>query len=513
MTANRLRVTGGIRRNSDGNTILTIIGKNRHDRFVRKQWIARSILDLDPDRQLGKSVRLVILFVLMVLPFSRIFLGLAEAIAGGAPMAYLAVLPVLTAMIALGYRIPPRGVGDPESDWILAAVFGGLGLFLRHLMSNRFPTLSGLWHLPMVGAVLWAACLAAILFGVRRVMQTWALWVFAVVTATPLPYLLCTAAMGGGPLAIAAVTGALGGVAVILAGRLSPLGWRLGTGAACAVFGAGAGVAIAGTSVESSNSSSLVLVLLAGGVFPVAGFVVLQRRAAMPESLPVFSLPRRSPMSLVALCVGAALVFVLNEPFGKAPAAPAVADANWVERLGLPTTQSFPFIKGFLGPETGFVRHPVRSLPGSPEAAVDVITADNLETLRTYSDAIWYPATVPPNYRRIGIGNPAITDARAAATDSSLATSAHALDWYVVSWTWQTSSSYQQIFVVVNQTWTSQEAPPVAGPLSLRANVIGPALWLARQQADPSTKVDRVVVARAQQIIDRILNAGRPRHG
>lgn len=455
----------------------------------------------------------MILFVLMVLPFSGIFLGVAQAIAGGSPMAYLAVLPVLTAMIALGYRMPPTGVGDPESDWILAAVFGGLGLFLRHLMSNRFPTLSGLWHLPMVGAVLWAACLAAILFGVRRVMQTWALWVFAVVTATPLPYLLCTAAVGGGPLATAAVTGVVGGVAVVLAGRLSPLGWRLGTGAACAALSAGAGLAIVGTSAQSVSSSSLVLVLIAGGVIPVSGFVVLQRRAIMPDPLPVFTLPSRSQASLVALCVGAVLVFVLNQPFGKAPAAPPVADANWVERLGLPTTQSFPFIKRYLGPEAGFVRHPIGSLPGSPEAAVDVITADNLEALRTYSDAIWYPATVPPNYRSIDIGARVISDARAAATDSSLATSAHALDWYMVSWTWQTAAAYQQIFVVVNQTWTSREAPPVAAPLSLRANVIGPALWLARQQADPSTKVDPVVAARAQQIIDRILNAGRPRHG
>ncbi len=108
-------------------------------------------------------------------------------------------------------------------------------MFLRHLMSNRFPTLSGLWQLPLVGAVLWAACAAALLFGVRRVMQMWSLWVFAVGTVTPLPYLLVTAAAGGGVVAAAAVAGVIGGLAVLLAGRERPLVWRLCVGAATAI--------------------------------------------------------------------------------------------------------------------------------------------------------------------------------------------------------------------------------------------------------------------------------------
>ena len=160
-----------------------------------------------------------------------------------------------------------------------------------------------------------------------------------------------------------------------------------------------------------------------------------------------------------------------------------------------------------------FVRHAVPSIPGLPEAAVDVITADNLANLRTYRDALWYPATVPPNYRDLDLGNPEVIAGRAAATDSSLATDTHAPDWYVVTWLWNTGTVYQQVFVVVNQTWTSRAAPPVPAPLSIRATVIGPALWLVRQQADPATKVDPTVVTRAQQVVRRVLDAGRSRHG
>ena len=67
--------------------------------------------------------------------------------------------------------------------------------------------------------------------------------------------------------------------------------------------------------------------------------------------------------------------------------------------------------------------------------------------------------------------------------------------------------------VVVNQTWTSLDPPPVPAALSLRATVIGPALWLARQQADPSTTVDPFVTARARQVAGSIIGAGETRHG
>jgi hypothetical protein len=71
-------------------------------------------------------------------------------------------------------------MGDACRQWVfdfVAAIFGGLGLFLRYLMSNRFPTLSGLWQLPLVGAVLWAACAAAVVPLTPRVTERFALGV------------------------------------------------------------------------------------------------------------------------------------------------------------------------------------------------------------------------------------------------------------------------------------------------------------------------------------------------
>lgn len=453
--------------------------------------------------------RFLILVFLTLIPFVEIHRGIAVLISGGSPLAYLSVIPLLTVMIACGYRVPPRGVADPESDWILAALFGVLGFFLRHLMSNRFPTLSGLWYLPLVGAVLWAACIASVLFGVRRVMQMWALWVFALATATPLPYLLATAALGGGVIAIGAVTGAIGAIAVFLGSRSAPWSWRVGVAVSCWLSSPAVAAVAAGAGLERLEHADLLIVVVSGALIPVCGYLVLRGVGGpRPNQTDPKAVPRRSPLGIAVLALGAVLVFGLNRPFAVPDAAPVNAGADWASRVNWPVRQEFGFIARYLGPRATFVRHPVPSEPGQPEAAVDIITADSLATLRTYRDAIWYPATAPPNYRdyRLAPEHPIV--ARVAATDSSLATSADAVDWYVLTWTWQTGDAYQQIFVVINQTWTSRAAPPAPAPLSLRANVIGPALWLARQQADPAVNVGPAVAARARQVAERVLAAG-----
>ena len=256
------------------------------------------------------ALRLTALFALILIPFWNIFGAIVSAIGDGSQVAYLIVVPVLVTMIAVGYRTPPRGVGDAESDWILAAIFGGLGLFLRYLMSNRFPTLSGLWQLPLVGAVLWAACAAAVLFGVRRVMQMWSLWVFALGTLTPLPYLLVTAAAGGGVVAAAAVAGAIGGLAVLLAGREHPLLWRLCAGVATTTLSVGAAlIAVGGGDRRDRRirfwSSSCCAQACSRSA---ASWCCSEYRRAQTESAGILAAPRRSTLSLAVLGAGAAVV-------------------------------------------------------------------------------------------------------------------------------------------------------------------------------------------------------------
>lgn len=452
---------------------------------------------------------MVLLVAFTVVAFGSIFYQTALSIAGGSQLAYLAVLPVLLAMIAAGCSAPPRGVGDAEADWILAGVLGGLGLLSRFLMENRFPTLSSLWQLPLLGAIIWITVAATILFGIRRVANKWPVWLFALFTATPLPYLMATAWLGGSTVAASVVAALLGAIAVFLAGRQRPIRWRLAATAACLLLGAISAVALAGWPL-------LIPVAVSGGIVPVVVFTLLtgltNGRPWEPLSEPT-PLPRRSPLSVALLAALAVLLLVLNTPRWTAPSPPPQAQPDWLGRLGLVQADQFGFVQRYLGPGAHFTRYAVPSRDGYSQAAVDVITADNLERLRTYRDVVWYPVTVMPNYTHVDVGNPAVTDARAAASDSSAATDATAKQWYTVTWLWRTGDKYQQVLVVLNQDPTSKAAPPVPEPLSLRDTMAAPALWLTRQQENPSGEVDPAVAGRANDIISAILRAGAPKRG
>ncbi|TDO07884.1 hypothetical protein EV580_5453 [Mycobacterium sp. BK086] len=451
--------------------------------------------------------RMALLLAFTLVAFGGIFFEVARSIAGGAPIAYLAVLPILLAMVAFGCSAPPRGVGDAEADWILAGIVGGLALLLRFLMEHRLPTLSGLWHLPLIGAVIWTAVAGTILFGVRRVANKWPLWLFALCTVTPVPYLMLTAALGGSTVASSSVAAAVGAIAVFLAGRQHALAWRLAATMATALFGVTCAMALAHVPLIAS-------VAVSAGVVPVASFVALNAFGARRqwelhvEHTPV---PRRSFLSVGLLAAVSVLLLVLNSANLAGASSPAVARANWQTVSGLVPTQHFGFIHRYLGNDASFTRYTVPARDGYPQAAVDVITDDNLEALRAYRDVVWYPAAVTPNYAPINLGNVAVPQGRVVGSDSSSVTDADASQWYAITWLWRAGDKYQQVFVVLNQDPVSKAAPPLPAMLTVHDVVTGPALWLTRQQASPSVVADPLVTVRARQVVSDVLSAGAPR--
>lgn len=451
------------------------------------------------------GLRLVGLVGLTLIAYGTVIYDVALSIGGGSRTAYLMVIPVLLVMIASGCTDPPRGVADRETDWILSGMLGGLALFACFLTANRFPTLAGLWHIQLIAAVIWVACAASIIFGFRRVAQMWPLWLFAIATVTPLPYVLMTAALGGTTAASSAVAAVIGAIAVFCAGRRSPLRWRVVAAAASAVVG-GAAAQLAATSLSIS-------VAVSAGLIPLISFLVLQRFTVSehrePSRDPPHS-PRRSLLSFAALGAVAVVQLVLNTSSSSAEAAPGTAAANWTSRAGLSASDQFAFIHRYLGPDSTFARYPAPSRPGYPDAAVDVITADNLEALRTYRFVIWYPAKVLPNYHPIDLGNPPVRGALVAATDAAAADNPHVADWYALTWQWHNGSKYEQVFVVVNQAMLEANPPPRPTPPSLASTVAAQALWVARQQADPAPEVDPVVIARARQLAHDLVTAATP---
>jgi hypothetical protein len=471
---------------------------------------------------------------LTLLGFGGVFLDVARSIGGGSRAAYLLVIPFLMVMIAYGRRTKAIGVNDSEADWILGILLGAFALFLTYLAGSRFPTLSGMWNLPLVGAAIWTAFAATILFGFRRVWQLWPLWVFATVTVTPFPSLLLTAALGGTTAAASAVAAMIGALAVFLAGWPRPVKRRV-----LAAIGSGL-VGIAAAAVLPTASLP-ISVIVTGGLIPLLSFVLLQRFSVAdgrqvllggvparnegsgrdtpgtpPQQLPVVPAPwpHRSPLALMMLAVvaGAHLVLI-NSASAAPPDSPlAHADSEWSSRARFTVDQDFGFIHRYLGPDSTFTRYLPAPEPGYPSAAVDVITANSLEALRTTRYVVWYPVTSVPNYRFTDLGA-AVPGALVLSTDSSAATTGNANDWYLLSWVWTVGETYQQVFVIVSQQPPPQAPPPPRPvPPSLKLTVLAPILWMSRQQADPDTMVDALVSDRARHVANEVLLAAKAEH-
>jgi hypothetical protein len=460
----------------------------------------------------GLFPRLAALLILTLLGFGGVFYDVARSIADGSRSAYLMVMPVLLVMIAYGRRTAPSGNSDSEADWILGIILGGLALLLSYLAGFRFPTLSGMWNLPLLDAVIWTAFATTILFGIRRVWQLWPLWVFATVTVTPFPSLLLAAALGGTTAATSSVAAIVGAIAVFLAGWPRPLRGRLVASAGCALAGVTAAIAL-------DTTPLLISVAVTAGLIPLLSFVLLERFTTADSRQVLLiqsaSWPHRSPLALLTLVVVAGAHLMLINPAsagGPGELPPAQAEADWISRAGFAPEQDFGFIHRYLGPDSTFTRYLPPPEAGYPTAAVDVITAPSLEALRTTRNVVWYPTAAVPSYRFTDLGS-ALPGALVLATDSSAATKAGTDDWYALTWIWTIGKAYQQVFVVVSQQPPPQVSPPPnPAPPSLKSTVIAPALWMSRQQADPDTMVDAIVSDRGRHVVNAILLAAQTEH-
>jgi hypothetical protein len=444
--------------------------------------------------------------------YGAVFAQVLSDSVSGSRTAFLVVAPLLVMLGATGYRTAPRGVGDNESDWIIAAVTGVVGFTAIALVTSRFPTLAGLWRLELVGALVWVACAGMIIFSVRHVLRMWQVWIFALCCALTMPYLLVTASLGGSDTAVVAVGATMGAFAVYLAGRPSRRRCRIAAALLCLAIGGGISVLL------TEHLGLFVTLIIAAAVVPVSVAVGLHHFTVLTGSYrgPAVSVGFHplSPRSIVVLGLLAVVVLVTHIPAPRPPAPPLV-HGDWAQRSGLSAPSDFGFVTRFLGPQSSLARYEVPAAAKSPAAVVDVITTANLAVLQDYSDAIWYPSPIPVNYESAGTGldNRLPLNARVAHSNADAATDGAAQNWYAVTWVWRTADVYQQVTVVVNQSATSEDSPAAPAPLSVAETVVKPILWVARQQPEWVGGVDKRVVKRADEIVRTLVSAAEQTRG
>lgn len=446
--------------------------------------------------------RLLAIAVLVSIGYGSDIAGLVAEATAGSRTPLPALTPVLAVLIASGYRWPPAGVNDNESDWLFVAILGPIGFAGIALVTARFETLAAMFRLDLLGAVLWTACASAILLGARHTARMWRAWLFAIISVNPVPFSLAVGILGGSDTAVAAVSVCYGATAVYLAGARAPRLRRLAAASVTLVGGWGLVSVLIGTLPLFGT------VVVAAVVLPVALHVGLRGwvgpGAGGTGEVPAY--PVRSWKSLLALVLLAVAVAAVHTtpPSMREPV--SVPD-NWTETAGLYGARELPDAQRFLGTDARFVRYEVPTSPGLPTAAVDVITTGTLASLRDHHDTVWYPSTRPLNFApATGLQTAAPVDVRAVFSNADMATDTATPQWYALTWDWRTDSGYQQITVVVNQNVAESTTPPPApAALEVVDTLLKPALWIGRQQADDSGRVDDSVILRATEIADRLL--------
>jgi hypothetical protein len=441
--------------------------------------------------------------------YGAVFAQVLNDAVSGSRTAFLVVAPLLVMVGATGYRLPARGVGDNESDWIVAVVTGVVGFSSIALITHRFPTLSGLWRLELVGALIWVACAGMIVFSTRHVLRMWQVWIFAFVCALTLPYLLTTASLGGSDTAAAAVGALLAAVSVYLAGRPTRRRWRIAATLLCLAISSVLSVLLI------AHLGLFLTLIVVAAVVPVVVTVGLHHFTEMTSNHRWAAVSAGfhplSPRSIVVLGLVAVGVLVTHIP-APSPPAPPLVNGDWAVRSGLGAPTEFGFVTRFLGPQSSLVRFEVPAAVNSPAAAVDVITTPNLAALRDYSDAVWYPSPIPVNFQPMSTASHGQfpVDARMMHSNADAATDATAQNWYAITWVWKTAAAYQQVTVVVNQSAMSPDSPVVPAPLSVADTVMKPILWVARQQPEWVGGVDKRVEKRADDIVRSLVAAAQP---
>lgn len=464
---------------------------------------------VDPDRRpyTRRDVRLRVLVVLMVtaMPWCLPVANIAAELAAGSRAVLFVVVPVLAWILASSCELP-RGVVDAEVDWIVA-LLGGAGIFtVIALFAGRIPTLAQLWRVELLGPVVWTAVAASVVFGIRYAIRLWDLWVFLLACASPLPFLLLSALLGGSDFALAAMSCTVATIVVFRAARRHGLLWRLaGAVTSFAVGFAASWLILVGSPFH--HDAPLVSVALGAGLVPYLVTRVLPRLAAVNhgrEKPAAARFPRLSPISIVATLGLSTVMFVVSPAPSPHSAPPPAAD-NWVAASGLRESSTFGVATGLLGPNATYTRYTASQHTTSQPWAVDVISAPTRGALDDFGKVHWYDSTEPVDYKPVeltGVGSLAV---RSAHSNADTTVDPDARHWYVLTWIWRVSTGFQQINIVVNQHETGQLPDPVG--VSFSQAVVDPILWIARQRPKQVSEVKPATVELAEHLARQLAAA------
>ncbi|WP_245548559.1 hypothetical protein [Gordonia namibiensis] len=439
-------------------------------------------------RETSLTIRYLATLGAALVAFAPTLLMTVDASMQGSPTAYLLLVPLWSLLIALGLDSGSgRSINDTEFDRILVIVVGGGLSLIALLVFPRVPAVAAFWRADALPLLIWAFAASIVVFGIRRVVRDYRVWLFVLVCFPP-NFLLMGQVLGGSTVVFGSLTVGLGAVATYLSLRC--VGRRLGLVTAL-------GVSVAGVALVLvfADAPALAYTVPAGVVTAVAIVVRLRSGHGFQST---DGLPKQSIATHLVTWV-AALAILALAPHPQTLLAPndVSATGGWVaeaRKAGLTISEPQVFAWGprVMGSHGDVRRYritvPLRT--GAPAAQLttaylDVYTTADRGRFANYRRGIWYE-TVPP----VQIGAQPLSDdgrhtrlGRIANTVDAIRTADDTL-WTGRFWGWQIPTPYgvrhQAVYLVANRDQTSGRGVADPRPPSYTTAVVEPIEWVVR---------------------------------
>nr|WP_064571906.1 hypothetical protein [Gordonia sp. LAM0048] len=178
---------------------------------------------LTAPREMSMGVRYASTMGAGMLAFAPAIAAEFDALRQGSPTAYLLFVPLWCLMIAFGLDVSSRGreIGDGEFDRILVVVVGGALGLTAALVIPRVPAVAAFWHADLIPLLIWVFAASIVVFGIRRVVRDYLVWLF-LVTCFPPNYLLMGQLLGGSTVAFGLLSVAVALVVTFMSLRRHP---------------------------------------------------------------------------------------------------------------------------------------------------------------------------------------------------------------------------------------------------------------------------------------------------
>lgn len=420
-----------------------------------------------------------------------------DALRQGSPTAYLLFVPLWCLMIAFGLDVSSRGreIGDGEFDRILVVVVGGALGLAAALVIPRVPAVAAFWHADLIPLLIWVFAASIVIFGIRRVVRDYLIWLF-LLTCFPPNFLLLGEAFGGSTVVFGLLSVALASVVTYMALRRHPR-----VGAATAVMSGALGVVLL---LVLQHAPVLAYTVPTAAVTAVAILVRLRfgRSGSARAGLPKQSVITLASAWLVALVILALTPLAPDSP--KPVVSPPIGE-DWLSQLrtlglGITEPQVFDWGPRVMGSDGDVRRYRVTTGMTDPgtnplsTAYLDVYSTTDLGRFTNYRRGLWYE-TVPPaaiTSTPVSAGGHTTRLGNIANTPEAVRTSADAL-WTGRFWAWRVPTAAGERYVAVylmaarDQSRPSELVEPQLPSYS--STVVEPIGWLIRGGEDADESV------------------------